>query len=107
MFSRSSVKEEPTSSSSHPTYISSTQDLRPSTHQPQINRIHPQDPNDTNIVRTIIHPENVRIPRRENEGLRPIFDREELREAIKRRIEAGDNEQNPCNPEQRVVAIIR
>ena len=58
------------------------------------------------IIRGIVAPETVKIPRRETEGVRPIFDREELRESILRRMKSGDNEENP-GVEQRVVAIIR
>jgi len=59
------------------------------------------------IVRRILTPENVAIPRRSGEGARPIFDRDELRESMQRRVRAGDNDVNPPLQEQRVVAIIR
>ena len=63
------------------------------------------------IIRSITNPEEVKIPRRVDEGIRPIFDREELRDSIARRMQAGDNEVNPTTivPEtpQRVIAIIR
>ena len=63
------------------------------------------------IIRSITNPEEVKIPRRVDEGVRPIFDREELRDSIARRMQAGDNEVNPTTivPEtpQRVIAIIR
>ncbi|ODM92223.1 hypothetical protein Ocin01_14461 [Orchesella cincta] len=69
------------------------------------------------IIRRILNPEDVKIPRRVGEGSRPIFDRDELREAMRRRMRANDNEENPPQPntyiteptvtQQRVVAIIR
>lgn len=64
-----------------------------------------------------MNPEEVKIPRRVNEGSKPIFEREELREAMIRRMRANDNEENPPQAnayiqepsvtQQRVVAIIR
>lgn len=69
------------------------------------------------IIRRILNPEDVKIPRRVHEGSKPIFDREELREAMLRRMKANDNEENPPQAnvyiqepsvtQQRVVAIIR
>jgi hypothetical protein len=67
------------------------------------------------IIRRIMDPTEVKLPRRTGEGARPIFDREELRDAMIRRQRMDDNEQNPPlavpvqePPQtQRVIAIIR
>lgn len=63
------------------------------------------------IIRRILNPDHIKIPRRPGEGNKPIFDRDELRESIERRMALDDNERNPKPPdppfEQRVVAIIR
>jgi len=65
------------------------------------------------VIREIVDPELVRIPRRKDEGCRPIFDREELREGIIRRMKSGNTDDNPdsnagaTETQQRVVAIIR
>lgn len=83
---------------------------------PSISLIQPEPPAPS-IIRRILNPDDVKIPRRVNEGAKAIFDREELREAMIRRMRANDNEENPPQantyiqegnaPQQRVVAIIR
>lgn len=64
------------------------------------------------IIRRILDPDTVKIPRRIGEGSKPIFDREELKEAMRRRFAAEDENPTESGPSQqassqRVIAIIR
>ncbi len=102
--SSSTYKFQDTASSSSNSKRSSIPTATPA---PPAPTTRPVVPEKADIIRSIVNPENVKIPRRETEGVRPIFDREELRASIKRRIQTGEHEENLGLPEQRVVAIIR
>ncbi|XP_021958474.1 female-specific protein transformer isoform X2 [Folsomia candida] len=63
------------------------------------------------IIRRILDPDDVKIPRRSGEGARPIFERDELKEGMRRRFasdgDEGHNRSPPVlqHPSQRVMII--